>query len=164
MYIWRPAHGGDVHDIMRLSESYWDIEDNRKIFSADEIVYSRNVTLAIVNQFYAPNNELFAVCRQSDTDQLLAYTWAKNFERWEWSDENLLSVKMAHVKLDIPSRTKYNIVKDMIRMWEDLAYNTGTNVICSSTIRQDYLPFMRIHERMGYTVRGSLAYKRLNLT
>lgn len=163
MYTWRPATGNDVSDIVKMAEQHFQTEiDN--IFTPDPVAYSRNVTMAIVSQFYLPTTELLAVARASITDQLLCYTWAKNHERSPWSDDDMIVIRMAHVDLTLSNRTRYTLINEMIDIWEQFAYNAMTPIICSTTMRSDQTAFLRLHERRGYTVRGSYAYKRLNLT
>lgn len=163
MYIWRPANGDDVTDIVKMAQTHFEGEID-KFFTPDPVAYSRNVTLAVVNQFYLPNAEMLAVCRHNEDLRLLAYVWAKNHERSPWSDDDMVVVRMAHLDLTLPNKTRYILVKDMICLWEKFAYYAGTPVVCSTTMREDRSGFLRLHERMGYTVRGSYAYKRLNLT
>ena len=163
MYTWRPAHGGDVPDIVKMAEQHFEGEID-DFFTPDPVAYSRNVTLAIVNQFYLPTTEMLAVCRNNVDNKLLAYVWAKNHERSPWSDDDMVVIRMAHLDLNLPMKTRYTLVRDMIRMWEKFAYDAGTPVVCSTTMRLDRSGFLRLHERMGYSVRGSYAYKRLNLT
>jgi hypothetical protein len=50
----------------------------------------------------------------------------------------------------------------MLQMWEIWTRACKINIIFSSTIRESQDPFMRLHERAGYTVRGSCAYKRMS--
>ena len=163
IYFWRPATGLDVTDIVNMAQTHFEGEID-KFFTPDPVAYSRNVTLAVVNQFYLPTTEMLAVCRSTDTEQLLAYVWAKNHERSPWSDDDMVVIRMAHLDLTLPNRTRYNLITDMIKMWETFAYNVGTPVVCSTTMREDRSGFLRLHERLGYTVRGSYAYKRLNTT
>jgi hypothetical protein len=92
----------------------------------------------------------------------VAYTWAQSGQRSPWSDDNMVVVKMAHVDLTLPSRDRIVLVKDMIRLWEAFALLSGTPIVCSTTMRRDQTAFLRIHERMGYDVRGSYAYKKVS--
>jgi hypothetical protein len=68
---------------------------------------------------------------------------------------------MAHVDLSLPPRMRVKLVKDMMEHWERLANFAGNNIICSTTMRHEQDAFLRLHERNGYSVRGSYAYKRL---
>jgi hypothetical protein len=97
-----------------------------------------------------------------DGDMLVGYTWARRGERAAWSREEMVSVKMAHVRLDLSDRERITLLAQMIQMWELWAKACKIDVIFSSTIRASQDPFLRLHERAGYTVRGSCAYLRLN--
>jgi hypothetical protein len=50
----------------------------------------------------------------------------------------------------------------MIRMWEVWAKACEIKIICSTTMRGDQAAFMHLHSDAGYSVRGSIAYKRLS--
>ena len=163
MYTWHPAHGGDVVDIVSMAQTHFEKEID-EFFTPDTVAYSRNITLAVVNQFYVPNSELLQVARHNESNKLLAYVWAKNHERSPWSDDDMIVIRMAHVDLDASTKTRYMLVRDMIVIWENFAQQVGTPVICSTTMRADQTGFLRLHERLGYTVRGSYCYKRVNTT
>jgi hypothetical protein len=159
-YIWTAATGNDVADIVKMAEQHFQQEIDL-IFTPDPVAYSRNITMAVVNQFYLPTTELLSVAR-SDTGELLAYTWAKNHERAAWSDDIMIVVRMAHVALDLPVRERIKLVNDMMMLWERFAQYSGTPIICSTTMRREQDAFLKMHLRQGYDVRGSYAYKRLN--
>lgn len=156
---WRPAHGGDVGAVVTMAVQGFECEIDT-IFEPDPIAYSRNVTLAIIRQFYGPASELFQVAH-NDQDRLVAYTWAGRNERAPWSDDEMVVVRMAHVDLTLPARTRIRLVQDMIGLWESWAQMCGVPIVCSSTVRGDQAAFLRIHQQAGYDVRGSYAYKRL---
>jgi len=129
------------------------------IFTPDPVAYSRNVTLAVIRQFYGPTSELFQVAY--DHDRLVAYTWAGRNERAPWSDDEMVVVRMAHLDLELPTRTRIALVNHMIDLWESWAVLCQVPIVCSSTVRGDQAGFLRIHARRGYDVRGSYAYRRL---
>lgn len=52
-YAWTPATGNDVENIVKMAESHFQNEIDT-IFKPQPVVYSRNITLAVVNQFYSP--------------------------------------------------------------------------------------------------------------
>jgi len=157
-YTWSPAHGNDVEHIVKMAESHFQSEIDL-IFNPQPVVYSRNITLAVVNQFYSPLTELLSVCKD-DTGKLLAYTWATH-EVAMWSDDRMVSVRMAHVDLQLPAKTRIKLVKDMMNLWETFAKFSNTPIICSTTMRKDQDGFLKLHEKNGYDVRGSYAYKKL---
>lgn len=160
-YTWTHAVGYDVEPIVKMAESHFQNEiDN--IFKPEPVAYSRNITLAVVNQFYLPTTSLLQVAK--DDNRLLAYTWASSNDRSPWSDDRMVSIKMAHVDLTLPTRTRLKLIHDMFDIWETFARLSNTPIICSTTMRKDQDGFLKLHERNGYEIRGSFAYKRLNTT
>jgi hypothetical protein len=158
-YNWRSANGKDVVSVVDLANEYFKDEINN-LFTIDTLAGSRNVTQAIVSQFYNPNSELVKVA-EDDTGKLIAYVWAKGQQRSVWSDEPMVVVNMAHASLDLSSRQRVKLVFEMIELWEQFAVNSQSKIICSTTMRHDQQAFLKIHQRCGYDVRGSYAYKRL---
>lgn len=161
-YTWKPASGSDVQDIVNLAQQHFEAEIDQ-IFRPDPVAYSRNITFAIVNQFYLPTTELVAVCRNAN-NQLIAYTWARANERAAWSDDSMIVVRMAHVDLAQSSRQRIQLIIDMMQLWENFARASQTPIICSTTMRNDQIAFLRLHERQGYDVRGSYCYKKIDTT
>lgn len=161
-YNWAPATGADVNDIVAMAQQHFENEIDQ-IFTPDTVAYSRNITFAIVSQFYMPATSLVSVARDN-SGKLLAYTWAKTGERAPWSDDNMVSVCMAHVDMTLSTKNRLRLLIDMIALWEHFAVNTNTPVICSTTMRKDQDAFIKLHARHGYDVRGSYCYKRVNTT
>ena len=81
IYNWRPATGNDVTHIVKMAQDHFQQEIDL-IYTPDPVAYSRNITLAVVNQFYLPTTELLSVAT-SDSGELLAYTWARANETVE---------------------------------------------------------------------------------
>jgi len=143
-----------------MAENHFQTEIDT-VFKPDTVAYSRNITFAIVNQFYLPGSELLYIARDT-SGKLLAYTWAKSNERAAWSDDNMIVIRMAHVDLSLSARDRLRIISDMMTIWEQFARSTNTSIICSTTMRKDQDAFLRLHARNGYDVRGSYAYKKLS--
>lgn len=159
-YTWRPAIGSDAESIVQIAQEFFQNEiDN--IFKPEPIAYCRNITLAIVNQFFSPTTELVAVATDNNNN-IVAYTWAKSNERSPWSDDEMIIIKMAHVKLNISARDRITLIKDMLQLWEKFATLANVVIICSTTMRKDQNTFLKLHERHGYDIRGSYAYKKLS--
>lgn len=157
-WTWHNASGPDVADIVAMARKHFETEID-SVFTPDPIAYSRNITLAVVNQFYIPASEMIKVCRDS-TGGLIGYVWAHRTTA-PWSDEPMCSVRMVHVDLNLPVRDRLRIIQEMIMHWEIWSVESSIPVVCSTTMRGDQSGFMRIHQRMGYDIRGSYAYKRL---
>jgi len=160
-YAWFPAAGTDVNDIVKMAQDHFQKEIDT-VFTPDPIAYGRNITYAVVNQYYNPYSELLSVARNQE-GQLLAYTWAKAFDRAPWSDDNMIVIRMAHVSLDLSTRQRITLLKDMLQIWENFAQLSKNPIICSTTMRKEQDAFLKLHERAGYDIRGSYAYKRINL-
>ena len=52
-YTWRPANGLDVKAIVDMAVEHFLIETDG-IFTPEPVIYQRNLTLAVINQFYGP--------------------------------------------------------------------------------------------------------------
>jgi hypothetical protein len=159
-YSWTPAAGNDVPEIVQMAESHFQTEIDT-VFKPDPVAYSRNITFAVVNQFYLPGSELLYIARDA-SGKLVAYTWAKSNERAAWSDDSMVVIRMAHVDLSLSSRDRLRLISDMMTIWEQFARSTNTPIICSTTMRKDQDAFLKLHARNGYDVRGSYAYKKLS--
>ena len=159
-YTWRPATGLDVPHIVQMAVDHYQTEIDT-IFKPDPVAYSRNITFAVVNQFYCPTNELLSVAVDSENN-IVAYTWAKTGEYSPWSDDEMVIVKMAHLSLNLSTRDRIKLITDMLRLWEAFATLAQVPIICSTTMRRDQSSFLKLHERHGYDVRGSYAYKKIS--
>jgi len=159
-YTWRPADGTDIEDIVRMAETHFQTEIDQ-IFKPEPVAYTRNMTFAVVNQYYLPHTELVSVARDAD-NKLLAYTWAKRGERACWSDDEMVVVRMAHVDLNLSPRERVKLVSDMMDLWERFTVFCSVPILCSTTMRADQTAFLKMHERRGYSVRGSFAYKKIS--
>ena len=159
-YSWRPADGTDIDDIVKMAEAHFQQEIDQ-IFKPEPIAYSRNMTFAVVNQYYLPHTELVSVARD-DSNRLLAYTWAKRGERACWSDDEMVVVRMAHVDLTLSPRERVRLVTDMMDLWERFTLFCAVPILCSTTMRGDQSAFLKMHSRRGYDVRGSFAYKKVS--
>ena len=160
-YNWRLADGNDVPSMVAMAQTHFEREiDN--IFTPDPVAYSRNLTLAVVNTFFCPNNVRVAVCN-NDANVLLAYTWCVSGEVAPWSDDPMVLVKMAHVDLDLSTRIRLKLLDNMFDIWDKFAIQSRTPIICSTTMRHDQSAFLKMHSKRGWDVRGSYAYKKITL-
>lgn len=157
-WTWTRATGADITPIMLLAKHHFEAEAD-SVFSIDELEYSRNVGVAVVNQFYNPFSELLMVAKADH--EIIAYCWARRGERAAWSTDEMVAIRIAHVNMTLPIRHRVQLVQQMIELWELWARACGIAVICSTTMRKSQDGFLKIHERMGYDVRGSIAYRRL---
>jgi hypothetical protein len=158
---WRAATGADIQAIVNLVSRNYEA-DGAGITDINPVEGSRNLMFAVVNQMYAPKKELISVAELPDTKEIVAFTWAQRDVRQPWSVEEMVVPKLLSVELTLSGRCRTALCVQAMLMWERWAQVCEIKTISSSSMRQDWQPLMRIHERMGYTVRGSNAYKRMN--
>lgn len=158
-YTWTLAGAPDVDDIVKMSQTHFQTEIDQ-IFNPEPVTLARNLTYAVVNQYYRPGSELLAIARNTE-GQLLAYTWAFSNDRSPWSDDTMVSVRMVHLDLNLSPRLRIQLIKDMMDHWERFANYAGNDIICSTSVRHSQDAFLKLHAKNGYSVRGSYAYKKL---
>ncbi|CAB4165958.1 hypothetical protein UFOVP849_7 [uncultured Caudovirales phage] len=158
-WTWCRAAGTDVTDIGNIARAHFRSEIT-DIWALDEVAFNRNLTLDIVRQFYNPGMALVTVARDP-AGQILGYTWCERGQRAVWSDEEMICVKMVHVDLDLSSRDRVRLIQEMMEQWELWAVYCNIDIICSTTMRHHQDAFLKLHARNGYSVRGSICYKRI---
>ena len=130
------------------------------VFTPDPVAYARNLMLATVQQFYNPGAELLTVAKDNTTNAIIAYVWVMRNQRAPWSDQEMATVRMVHVDLNLPMRDRLRLVQEMLLSWEQWARTYAIPIVCSTTMRRETAGFLKLHARHGYDVRGSYAYKR----
>ena len=161
-FSWQTGRGQDVAEIVALAQAHFQNEIET-VFRPDPIAYARNITQAIVTQFFSPGGELLMVANNGENTPIVAYMWVCRGQRSAWSDEEMALVKMVHVNLGLGVRDRIGLIQDMIAIWETWSRAQGIQIICSTTMRRDQEAFLRLHERAGYDRRGSYCYKRLDM-
>lgn len=159
---WRPAAGTDVEAMTDLALIYAG-EESEGIFTFDNVEFSRCITHAIVNQYFNPKMELVSVAQSTVHSGIVGFTWAQREHRVPWSSEELITIMMAHVDGSLSPRDRIFLCAQQMRMWEIWAEACEVKIINSSTMRENQTAFLNLHRSAGYKVRGSVAYKRLNL-
>ena len=157
-WTWSRAVPEDTMPIVAIAQNHFEGEADT-VFRTDPLEYARNVALAITTQMWNPYTELLMVAKQKG--KIVAYCWAKRNDRAAWSTEEMVVIRIAHVDMTLPARDRVELVKQMIGLWEVWAIECGIPIICSTTMRRSQDGFLKIHAKLGYDVRGSIAYKRL---
>ena len=160
-YTWTYAGLNDSNDLLDISLKVKFEVDT--IYDFNPNVLAHNIVTGLVNQYYTGCTDLFAITRNEE-NRIIAYTWAHSGDGSMFSNEKLVTVRMAHVDPDLGNRQKILLLKDMLVIWERFAQLTQNPIIVSSTIREKQSAFLRLHERAGYIVRGTAAYKRVDLS
>ena len=158
-WTWRVADARDIEDIVLLCEQHFKSEMS-DFFTPDKAYYRYQIDLAVTNQRHNYAKELLIVAGCKESNKLLAYGWLDRGSV-PYSQDALAEAKMAHIDLTLSARTRIKLLTQMITHWISWCNAVDIPVLLSTTIRADQTVFMRIHERLGFTVRGSYAYKRL---
>jgi hypothetical protein len=160
-YTWNYAAPADSQDIMNLNLLVKFEVDT--IFNFNPNVLSHHIVSALVNQFYTGKTDLVAAARDSN-NRLLAYTWVRTGEHSIWSTEEVASVRMAHVDPNLSVRSRVNLIDDMIVLWERFCQLHNIPILHSNTLRHEQTVFLKMHQRRGFILRGSAAYKKIDLS
>jgi hypothetical protein len=162
---WMPATGADITEMVDQAQVLFEIENpddhGNIIFELDPMVFSHHITRAIVNQYYEPGSELIYIARDTQTGKLLAQTWINRVGTPLWSRDEMALTQMAHVDYNLSIRSRVTLISQMMDMWETWCRSNKIPIISSSTMRQKTDGFLKMHLKRGYSLRGTVAYKRL---
>ena len=159
-WLWQLALLKDREDMVKLTQQQFEYEIDG-IYQPDPLYYAYQLDRAIVEQTHEPGSELIALARSRDTGKLMAYHWAYRNTTPLFSREQTAEARIIHIDQLLPARQRVKITYQAIDQWLRWAKICGVAVFVSSTIRTDQDSFLRIHEHMGFTRRGSIAYIRL---
>lgn len=158
---WRAAQGPDIPVIIDLIMRNYE-QDGTGVTDINPVEGSRNLMFAIVNQMYSPKKEMITVAEFTEDKTILAFTWCQRDVRQPWSTEEMIVPKLLSVDLGLTARCRMALCVQAMLTWERWAQICKVSTINSSSMRHDWQAFMHLHELMGYDVRGSMAFKRLN--
>jgi hypothetical protein len=155
---WEQATIGDIDQIVGLIEQDYQHEiDKFFTYNASRIRY--HLYRAILDQMFQLNTESVLVTRRGD--RIIAWSWLTRGKHTVYANEEMAVAEFVHVDLTLSVRERVEIVREVINNWIDFCWWHSIPVLCSTTIRQEQTAFMRIHEQMGFVVRGSIAYRRI---
>jgi len=159
-WSWHLANANDVKDIVALAQRHFETEIN-EIFTPDPLFYAYNVNKAITEQSYYSSKGQLIVARNKETYQLLAYAWLVRGGQTMYAQEELAEAAFVHMDLTLSTRTRVCLTEEILDHWIRWCRATKIPVLVSTSIRREQTAFMRIHERKGFLIRGSIAYKRI---
>ena len=160
-WTWRAATGPDVPAMVDLVQRNY-ARDVHGTTEFNPVELSRNFMYAIVNQMYNPKTDFVSVAVRREDDRILAVTWCVRGIRQPWSTEEMVVPRMLSSELGLSTRTRLALSIQAMYLWERWAHVCELRSINSSSMRLDWSGFMQLHDRMGYSVRGSNAFKRLS--
>lgn len=159
-WYWRLADVRDLMDIVDMARSHFQRE-MVGIFNIDEPFYVSNIDQAITEQRHYLSKQQLIVARLKDSNRLVAYAWIGRGTQTPYSQDEVAEARMLHIDLTESSRTRIKISAQALAYWESWCQALQIPVMVSTSIRSDQTAFMRLHEELGFIIRGSIAYKRL---
>lgn len=159
-WTWNYATYNDIEDIYQMAKCHFEREMD-SIFTINDDAYKYALDISTSHQRHNLALEQLLVCRDKATGDLLAYSWLGRGHRTPYSNDEMAEARMAHVDLKLSGRQRIHILTQMIHYWETWATACGIPVLVSTSIREDQTTFLKLHEKLGFTVRGGIAYKRV---
>lgn len=157
MNTWRRATAQDVPQMVTLSDSNYSKEFESVIFTKNLTRLHYHLHQAILTQTYTPDQTCVLVAGNT---AISAWSWLERGKFTPYSDDEMAVAEIIHMQLDLSTRTRIALITELLLMWEIFCVECGIPVLVSTSIRADQSAFMRLHERAGFQVRGSMAYKK----
>jgi hypothetical protein len=159
-WAWQRAGHMDVEDILNLVAQNYQMEiDNILIPNRPRMAH--HLHRAILQQTFEPNQVLINLARDKATNAVVAWSWLERGKFTVYAVDELATAEFAHVDLTLSMRQRITLVAQILEQWITWCEQCGIPVLTSSSIRDDQTAFMRLHKQFGFSVRGSIAYKRI---
>lgn len=155
---WSIAGYEDVDGIMSISREHFKWEAS-SVFPIDETRFRKHLLVTMVEQAHNLLSVQLIVARHEGV--IIAYSWLTRGNWMTYSNSEVGEVLFAHVNLDLSPRVRVKLLREMITQWELWCKICSIPVLVSSTIRSDQGAFLKIHQKMGFDVRGSFAFKKI---
>jgi len=159
-WAWNYAQWSDVEDMYSMAKQHFEREMD-EIFTINDAAYKYALDISTSHQRHNLALEQLLVCRDKTSNRLLAYSWIGRGHRTPYSNDEMAEARMAHTDLELSSRHRIHILVQMIQYWETWALACGIPVLVSTSIRSEQATFLKLHDHLGFTVRGGIAYKRI---
>ena len=159
-WAWQVAQWSDIEDMYLMAKSHFEREMD-SVFTINDAGYKYALDISTSHQRHNLGLEQLLVCRDKQSGKLLAYSWIGRGHRTPYSNDEMCEARMAHMDLSLTSRTRIHLLVQMIYYWQTWGIACGIPVLVSSSIREDQNTFMKVHERLGFMIRGGIAYKRI---
>jgi hypothetical protein len=158
-WAWNWAQWSDVEDIFNMAREHFETEMS-EIFTINYEAYKYAIDISTSHQRHNLAHEQLLVCRDKATNKLLAYSWIGRGHRTPYSNDEMCEARMAHLDLSLSGRQRMHLLIQMISYWITWCEACAIPVLVSTSIREDQETFLKLHERLGFTIRGGIAYLR----
>ena len=157
---WNYAQFSDIEDMYVMAKQHFEHEMSG-IFTINDAGYKYALDMATSHQRHNLAHEQILVCRDKTTGQLLAYSWIGRGHRTPYSNDEMCEARMMHVDLSVSGTTRIKLIVQAMNYWITWCESCHIPVLVSSSIREDQETFLKLHEKLGFTVRGGIAYLRV---
>jgi len=159
-WTWTKAEHTDVNAILDLVQANYESEIV-DILTPNRPRMAYHLHKGIMDQIFKAESNLITVAKDKTSNEVIAWAWLERGKFTVYADEEMAVAEFAHVKLDLSTRIKMQLVAQILEQWIAYATMYAIPVLCSTTIREDQAGFMRLHDQFGFSRRGSFAYKRI---
>ena len=160
MITWRPAQLQDVPALVAFTSQHYQQEIDGML-TADPDKLCANIAHAILNRNFDIGSELIQLAEQDN--QLIGWCWIGRGTGTDYTNDATAEAHMLHLDLTLPARTRIRMINQCLSAWEQWCETLRIPVLVSTTRREDWQTFMELHRRRGYIVRGSHAFKKINI-
>ena len=156
---WRPAQLLDIDRMVAISDAQAgpDIAD---FLTPDPAYLAENLAHAIIDRNFNAGTHCLQVYDTADRG-IVAWTWLSRGAGAVYSRTPTAEAHMLHTDPTLSVRTRIQLVRSTLELWINWCEILEIPVLVSTTIRKEWRAFMRIHEQMGFEVRGSHAFKHI---
>lgn len=155
---WRRA---SVTDIAAMTDLSYDsfIEEQDHIYKISVPKFKLELAKAILTQEFDPRSCLVVV---SELDgELTGWFWLGRGGYTTWSEDELAEMRFIHVDQHLPAKYRVKFVTESLEQAELWARMNQIPVLASASVNRNYEAFLRLHEKLGYTIQACVAYKRI---
>ena len=159
-WTWAVAGHADIEDILDLVAQNYEHEIDG-ILTASRPRMCYHLHRAILEQTFEPERQLVSIARDKESLKLLAWAWLERGKYTVYAAEEMAVAEFLHVDLTLSARTRITLCAQVLLQWIAACEACNIPVLCSTTIRDDQQAFIRLHDRLGFKVRGSFAYLKV---
>lgn len=159
-WTWTRAAATDVEDIVRMAQDHYQLEIESVLTPSPETL-TYNLHKTVVEQIFQPHQVMLSVARDKIDNHLMAWAWLERGSYTPYSPEEMATAEFLHTDLTASARTKTRLVGQALESWILWCELNKIPVLVSTSIRDSYAGFMRIHDAYGFQTKGSYAYRKI---
>ena len=160
-WTWRLANLMDVFEMAAFVKQSYLLETN-PIFELDEKLLISSLMKAIIDQECNLASCQIMVARNKTNNRLMGWHWLKRGYHLPYVREESAEAAFAQIDLNLPLRTRVCILAQMMIQWEMYCRFHHIPLLASTSIREDYQGYVKLHRLADFQLRGSFAFKRID--